>query len=123
MYIWYIWWERSWSCIIIFECTGQDWDADLEEYVNYNLTNDAARTLSLTDEEFLVALKDKGSLAGILKDAGMICTFIYIHMFMYIYCFWRTKNSWCRQALKDKGSLAGAGLICISICIYTCGLF
>jgi hypothetical protein len=50
---------------------GQDWDVDLEEYVHYNLNNDAARTLSLTDEAFLEALKTKGSLAGILKDADV----------------------------------------------------
>jgi hypothetical protein len=50
---------------------GQDWDVDLEEYVHYNLNHDAARTLSLTDEAFLAALKTKGSLAGILKDADV----------------------------------------------------
>ena len=49
--------------------TGQDWDTDLEEFHYYDLTADSKRTLGMTDEEFLEALKTKKSLAKVLKSS------------------------------------------------------
>ena len=50
--------------------TGQDWDADLEEFSYYNLTTDSTRTLGLTDEEFIAALRVKKSFAKILSSSS-----------------------------------------------------
>ena len=47
--------------------TGKDWDADTEEFVYYDFSADASRTLSFSDESLKAALKEKGTLAAVLK--------------------------------------------------------
>ena len=52
-------------CHNIFK--GKEWDVDTEEFVHYNLSTDASRTLSFSDESLRAALKEKGSLAAIFN--------------------------------------------------------
>ena len=65
---------------------GKDWDADTEEFVRYDLTEDAARTLSHSDESLREALKEKGSLAAVLsikngkKYVNYILYFAILHI-------------------------------------------
>ena len=46
---------------------GQDWDADVEEFVRYDLSSDSSLTLSFSDEALKAAVKERGSLAAVLR--------------------------------------------------------
>lgn len=53
-----------------FPLSGQDWDVDLEEFAYYDLTADAAKTLSMTDADFTSQLKSKKSIARVLSTSN-----------------------------------------------------
>ena len=52
---------------VIGTSSGKDWDDAAQEWVHNDLAEDARRTLSMTDDEFLVALKETGSAAAIFS--------------------------------------------------------
>ena len=61
---------------------GKEWDVDTEEFVHYNLSTDASRTLSFSDESLRAALKDKGSLAAIFNvKNGTFIILLFLFLF------------------------------------------
>ena len=52
---------------IIGTAAGKDWDDSAQEWVYNDLAEDARRTLPMTDDEFLAALKETGSAAAIFN--------------------------------------------------------
>jgi hypothetical protein len=54
--------------------TGQDWDNDTEDFVYYNLKEDAERTLPLSDEEFMSVYKKTNSVSKALSGSTTLAT-------------------------------------------------
>jgi len=52
---------------IVGTAAGKDWDDAAQEWVFNDLAEDAKRTLPMTDEEFMSALKETGSAAAIFN--------------------------------------------------------
>ena len=69
------------SVPVIFVPKGKEWDVDTEQFVHYNLSTDASRTLSFSDESLRAALKEKGSLAAIfnVKNGIFIISMTLFH--------------------------------------------
>jgi DnaJ-domain-containing protein 1 len=56
--------------LVTFACDdplGRDWDADAQEWIMYDLKKDADKTLSMTDEQFQLALSIMGSTPAIFR--------------------------------------------------------
>lgn len=52
---------------VIGTTAGKDWDDAAQEWVHNDLAEDARRTLPMTDEDFLAALRETGSAAAIFS--------------------------------------------------------
>ena len=52
---------------IVGTAAGKDWDDAAQEWVHNDLAEDAKRTLPMTDEGFMLALKETGSAAAIFS--------------------------------------------------------
>lgn len=51
---------------MIHATMGKEWDEDLQEWTYYDLSQDSSRTLGISEEEFLAAIKKGESMASIL---------------------------------------------------------
>lgn len=55
---------------MVATATGKDWDESAQEWVYYDLKNDADRTLQMSEEDFVKELSMKGSAAAVFNPYG-----------------------------------------------------